>query len=115
KELLRVEPIFRTIQSLLKNRPLYHKVDATMRGHVFCSFLALVLLKEWQARREQRGWTCEWERLKADLDTLQEVTIQATGQPLVIRTQTRDAAGQALQAAGVALGPVVRPIPEEAP
>jgi hypothetical protein len=64
---------------------------------------------------EQRGWVCEWDRLKADLDNLQEVTVQAAGQPFVIRTQTRGVAGQALQAAAVALGPVVRAIPEEAP
>jgi len=114
KELWRVEQIFRTIKSILENRPIYHKVDVTIRGHVFCSFLALVLLKELQARMEQRGWICEWDRLKADLDHLQEVTVQAAGQPFVIRTQTRGAAGQALQAAGVALGPVVRAVSEAA-
>jgi hypothetical protein len=114
KELWRVEQIFRTIKSILENRPIYHKVDATIRGHVFCSFLALVLLKELQARMEQRGWGCEWDRLKADLDHLQEVTVQAAGQPFVIRTQTRGAAGQALQATGVALGPVVRAVSEAA-
>jgi transposase len=115
KELWRVEQIFRTIKSILENRPIYHKVDATIRGHVFCSFLALVLLKELQARLEQRGWSCEWNRLKADLDSLQEVTVPAVGQAFVIRTQTRGAAGQALQAAGVALGPVVRPLAEKLP
>jgi len=113
KELWRVEQLFRTIKSILENRPIYHKVDATIRGHVFCSFLALVLLKELQTRMAQRGWTYEWDRLRADLDSLQEVTIHAQGQPFVIRTQTRGAAGQALQAAGVALGPVVRPLPKE--
>lgn len=115
KELWRVEQIFRTIKSILENRPIYHKVDATIRGHVFCSFLALVLLKELQARLEQRGWNCEWDRLQTDLDALQEVTVQAVGQPFVIRTQTRGAAGQALQAAGVALGPVVRALAEKTP
>jgi hypothetical protein len=113
KELWRVEQIFRTIKTILENRPLYHKVDATIRGHAFCSFLALVLLKELQTRMAQRGWVCEWDRLRADLENLQEVTVLAAGQPFVIRTQTRGAAGQALQAAGVALGPVVRPLPKE--
>jgi len=113
KELWRVEQIFRTIKSILENRPIYHKVDATIRGHVFCSFLALVLLKELQTRMAQRGWASEWDRLRADLESLQEVTVQAQGQPFVIRTQTRGAAGQALQAAGVALGPVIRPLPKE--
>jgi hypothetical protein len=77
--------------------------------------LALVLLKELQAGLEQRGWSCEWDRLKADLDSLQEVTVPATGRPFVIRTQTHGAAGQALQAAGVALVPVVRPLVEKLP
>jgi hypothetical protein len=115
KELWMVEQIFRTMKSILENRPIYHKADATIRGHVFCSFLALVLLKELQARMEQRGWVCEWDRLKADLDNLQEVTVQAAGQPFVIRTQTRGAASQAIQAAGVAVGPVVRSISEAVP
>jgi transposase len=113
KELWRVEQIFRTVKSILENRPIYHKVDATIRGHVFCSFLALVLLKELQTRMAQRGWTYEWDRLRADLDSLQEVTVPAEGQPFVIRTQTRGAAGQALQAAGVALGPAVRALAKE--
>jgi len=113
KELWRVEQIFRTIKSILGNRPIYHKVDATIRGHVFCSFLALVLLKELQTRMERRGWHCEWNRLKADLDTLQEVTVPAAGEPFVIRTQTRGLAGRAIQAVGVALGPAVRAVSEE--
>jgi hypothetical protein len=115
KELWRVEQIFRTIKSILENRPIYHKVDATIRGHVFCSFLALVLLKELQTRMEQRGWICEWDRLKADLDNLQEVTVAAAGEPFVIRTQTRGHAGQALQAVGVALGPTVRAVSKDKP
>jgi transposase len=113
KELWRVEQIFRTVKTILENRPIYHTVDATIRGHVFCSFLALVLLKELQTRMAQRGWPYEWDRLRADLDSLQEVTVHAQGQPFVIRTQTRGVVGQALQAAGVALGPVVRPLPKE--
>ena len=64
---------------MLENRPVYHKVDATIRGHVFCNFLALVLLRELRGRPEQPGWACEWDRLQADLDNLQEVTVQAAG------------------------------------
>jgi len=108
KELWMVEQIFRTIKSILENRPVYHKSDAAIRGHVFCSFLALVLLKQLQSRMEQRGSVTEWDRLKGDLDNLQEVTVKASGQPFVIRTQTRGDAGKAIQAVGLHLGPVVR-------
>ena len=48
KDLLMVENAFRTAKSILEVRPIYHKCDDTIRGHVFCSFLALLLLKELQ-------------------------------------------------------------------
>ena len=43
KQLWTVEAIFRTMKSQLDTRPIFHKTDDTIRGHVFCSFLALVL------------------------------------------------------------------------
>jgi hypothetical protein len=42
KQLWMVEEIFRAAKSLLETRPIFHKCDDTIRGHVFCSFLALV-------------------------------------------------------------------------
>jgi len=108
KELWMVEAVFRCLKSVLETRPIYHKCDDTIRGHVFCSFLALMLLKELQARLEDRGWFCEWERLKNDLDALEEFTVANAGRTFVIRSQVRGDAGKALQAAGVALGPAIR-------
>lgn len=108
KELWMVEGMFRTLKSVLETRPVYHKCDETICGHVFCSFLGLVLLKEFQARMEARGWRVEWEYLKRDLDTLEEMTVINAGRTFVIRRRTRGDAGKALQAAGVALGPTVR-------
>ncbi len=46
KELWQVEQVFREVKSVLETRPVFHKCDETIRGHVFCSFLALVLRKE---------------------------------------------------------------------
>lgn len=103
KELWMVESIFRTIKSILANRPVFHKCDETIRGHVFCSFLALILTKELQSRMAERGWIVEWERLKDDLDDLQEITVRAAGESFVIRSETRGDAGKAVQATGVAL------------
>jgi len=112
KELWMVETIFRTIKSILANRPVFHKCDETIRGHVFCSFLALILMKELQSRMADRGWIAEWERLKDDLDDLEEITVRAAGQSFVIRSETRGDAGKAIAAAGVALGAVIRPLQE---
>lgn len=108
KELLMVEQVFRCIKSILETRPIYHKRTETIRGHVFCSFLALVLLKELQMRMDQRGWQPEWAHVRDDLNELEEFTVATRGQTFIIRSRPEGEAGKAIQATGVALGPVVR-------
>ncbi len=108
KDLLLVESIFRSMKSILETRPIFHKCDDTIRGHVFCSFLALLLIKELESRLEQRGWHVEWRRLLDDLDELQELTIAVDEKTFVVRTAIQGDAGKAIQAAGVALGPSIR-------
>jgi transposase len=46
RHLLAVEDAFKTAKALLATRPIFHKTDAGIRGHVFCTFLALVSRKE---------------------------------------------------------------------
>jgi transposase len=108
KELWMVERLFRSMKSILETRPIYHQCDETIRGHVFCSFLALMLLKQLQARLAARGWQAEWQRLRDDLDALEEITVRTRGRAFVIRSDLQGDAGKAIQAAGVALGSVVR-------
>jgi hypothetical protein len=108
KDLLLVEDAFRTVKSLLETRPIFHQCDDTIRGHVFCSFLALVLLQQLQALLESRGWHVEWEHLRDDLDELQELTLPLGDKTFVIRTPPVGEAGRAIQAVGAALGPSVR-------
>jgi len=108
KDLLMVESAFRSMKSVLETRPIFHKCDDTIRGHVFCSFLALVLFKELQDRMQGRGRPVEWQPLRDDLDELQEMTLRLSGKTFIVRTTTEGNAGKALQAAGVALGPSLR-------
>lgn len=108
KDLLMVEQIFRSMKSILETRPIFHKCDDTIRGHVFCSFLALMLIKELQSRLEHRGWEVEWRHLLDDLDELQELTLVSGEKTFVVRTVLQGEAGKAIQAAGVALGPSIR-------
>ena len=109
KQLWMVEDIFRSMKSLLETRPIYHKRDETIRGHVFCTFLALVLRKELQDRLEQRGWTLEWADLIHDLDRLQEVELQLDGKAYVLRTEVKGSTAKTFQACGVAIPPTLRP------
>ena len=122
KDLWMVEDMIRTTKSILQTRPIYHKCDETIRGHVFCSFLGLVLRKELQDRLASKGWELEWADVLQDLDRLQITTLQTglTGRVMggsqseqrgavcELRSMPQGTAGKALAAAGVALGPTVR-------
>jgi transposase len=108
KELWQVEQVFRDVKSVLDTRPVFHKRDETIRGHVFCSFLALVLRKELDRRLESAGHQFEWAEIKRDLRALQDVLIEDNGRSLLVRTTCAGSCGKVFQAVGVALPPTVR-------
>jgi len=107
KELWRVERLFRDVKSLLSTRPIYHHFDATICGHVFVSFLALILLHELDVRQEHRKEKVEWADIRRDLDALQEITVAQGGKIYRLRTPIKKAATAAFRAAGVAIPPAV--------
>jgi hypothetical protein len=108
KELWQVEQVFRDVKAVLETRPVYHQKDENIRGHVFCSFLALVLRKELDRRLQQAGHCFEWADIKQDLKALQEVEIQDNGKSLALRTQCLGTCGKLFQAVGVAIPPTIR-------
>jgi transposase len=108
KELWMVETMFRTMKSILETRPIYHKCDETIRGHVFCSFLALLLKRALERRLEEKGETWEWTEILRGLDNLQEVEALFQGKRFVLRSQVLGDAHKAFMAAGVALPPTLR-------
>jgi transposase len=103
-----VEDVFRSMKSLLDTRPVYHKCDETIRGHVFCSFLALLLRKELEDRLARKRWKLEWADVVRDLDNLVAMKIEIDGKSFVFRGQTSGVAGKVFQACGVAPPPVLR-------
>jgi transposase len=78
KELWRVEQVLE-VKSVLETRPVYHQRDETIRGHVFCSFLALVLMKELDWDLEEVTYNFEWANIKQDLQALQVVIEEIFG------------------------------------
>jgi hypothetical protein len=108
KQLWTVEAAFRTAKHLLATRPVFHKLDATIRGHVFCSFLALVLKAELEQRIAALGRDGSWSEILADLDSLTETEIVHDGRRFLVRSAPRPAASLAVRAAGVALPPTVQ-------
>ena len=110
KQLWTVEAAFRTAKHLLATRPIFHKLDETIRGHVFCSFLALVLKSELEQRIAALGRDGSWSEIRADLDSLTETEIVHDDRRFLVRSAPRPAASLALRAAGVALPPTVQPL-----
>src|SRR5512142_315289 len=115
KQLSMVEQWFRSCKSLLQTRPIYHKCDETIRGHVFCSFLALVLRQELQARLEERGHEFEWADVIQDLDRLQRVEVEQDGKRFLLRSEVQGTWGKVFQTVGVALPPTVQHVSPMAP
>jgi transposase len=110
KRLLLVEQFFRAAKTMLQSRPIFHHWDATIKGHVFCSFLALLLHQELQSRLKAHGDTCEWGAIRRDLETLAEVQVREGEQWYTLRTALQGVTGKVLQAVGVAVPPPVKPI-----
>ena len=110
KRLWMVEQWFRSSKSLIHTRPIYHHRDATIRGHVFCSFLALVLRQELQARLEKRGHKIEWADVIKDLGQLHTTEVQQDGKRFLLRDDVKGTCGTVFQAAGVALPPTVQQV-----
>ena len=110
KELWQVERIFRDAKSMLETRPVYHQRDETIRGHVFCSFLALVVRKELERRLRSSGHNFEWSDIKQDLSALEEIRLEENNKQFVIRSQCVGTCGKIFQAVGVALPSTIREI-----
>lgn len=108
KELWQVEHVFRDMKSVLDTRPIFHQRDETIRGHVFCSFLSLMLKKELDRRLELAGHHFEWAAVKQDLQALQEITIDDNDTSLIIRSECQGVCGKIFQAVGVAVPPTIR-------
>src|SRR5215207_5793155 len=108
RDLMQVEQLFRSAKALMRTRPIYHSSDAAIRGHVFCSFLALILRKELDERCRRVGFRPEWGDVLRDLDRLQEVAISKDGRQMTLRTPASGIIGPLFKAARIALPANVR-------
>ena len=108
KQLWMVEEMFRTVKTLLETRPIFHKRDETIRGHVFCSFLALLLRKELRDRLEAQGDKFEWAEVLRDLEALQYAEVKSTGKRFLLRSDLGGTTAAVFRAVGVAIPPSVQ-------
>jgi hypothetical protein len=110
-----VEDIFRTAKSIINTRPIFHQRDDTIRGHVFCSFLALLLRKELIDRLAADGRRYEWADIVRDLDQLVQTEVDQGGRRLRLRAAAPGCSGAVFRAVGVALPPMIQIIAQPPP
>jgi transposase len=108
KELWQVERVFRDMKSMLETRPVYHHNDANIVGHVFCSFLALVLRKDLEQRLSDAGHQFEWSDIKQDIKALRQIEIHEGDARFAIRSECKGHCGKIFQAVKVALPPTIK-------
>jgi len=112
RNLLAVEQGFLAAKTLLATRPIFHRTDATIRGHIFCTFLALVLRKELMDRLAARHRALpEWQHVVDDLIDLSEIEVEQDGRRALLRTAPGPTIDPLCRAAGVSLPPVFQELP----
>jgi hypothetical protein len=110
RRLLQVEQVFRAAKAVIETRPIYHRTDAAIRGHVFCSFLAIVLEQALMAHCAAQGLKPERQPLLLDLDRLQETVLTHKDKSWIVRTEASGCTAAVFRALGLALPPRTRPL-----
>jgi hypothetical protein len=112
RNLMAVEDAFKTAKALLATRPIFHKTDAAIRGHVFCSFLAVLLRKELFDRLAAHdNKQLEWQHIVDDLMDLSEVEVEQDGRRARLRTAPGPTIDPICRALGIALPQVFQELP----
>ena len=82
--------------------------DEGFRGHVSCSFLALLLMKELEQRLQEAGIRAERQDVIRDLQRLREAVLEAQGKRFVVRTRAVGHVADIMRCVGARVPPTVR-------
>lgn len=112
RNLQAVEQGFLAAKTLMATRPIFHRTDAGIRGHIFCTFLALVLRKELMDRLTVRRQALpEWQQVIDDLLDLSEIEVEQDGRRALLRTAPGSTVDALCRASGITLPPVFQELP----
>ena len=112
RNLLAVEQSFLAAKTLLATRPVFHRTDAAIRGHIGCTFLALLLRKELLDRlATHRAPMPEWQHIIDDLLDLSVVEVEQDGRRAILRTAPRPSIDPICRAIGLKLPPIFQEMP----
>ena len=112
RNLLAVEQSFLAAKTLLATRPVFHRTDAAIRGHIGCTFLALLLRKELLDRlAAHRAPALQWQTVIDDLFDLSVVEVEQDGRRARLRTAPKPSIDPICRALGLTLPPIFQEMP----
>ena len=79
KNLWQVERAFSDLKNILEVRPVYHRRQKRIKGHIFCNFLALYLKIALQKTLESKNLKFPWGEVTSDLRALRAVKLHLNG------------------------------------
>lgn len=97
KELWQIERLFREIKNTLRIRPVFHRTDMTIKGHIFCGFLGLVLMKELYRRLKDLEEKISFHQIRQDLSALYNVEVFLKGKTFTLRSPFQGVGGRIFQ------------------
>ncbi len=101
-----VDRFFQQARMQLQLGPVYRRREDTIRGHLFCASLALLVKWDLKLLMQQSGINVEWPDLVQDLDSLREIVVEAQGKRFAVRTRPRGAVMSILRSMGIDFSPV---------
>lgn len=113
KSLYQVESLNRCFKDVLVTRPMYHQLARRIKGHVFGSFLAMLMLVSLTKKVEQkldkaRKESIEWKCMVEDLKAVDGIKLALGDVTYLVRTELHGLAHRAFEAAGVRPPPRVQ-------
>lgn len=109
KSLWEVESAFRTLKDVLETGPIFHRKGSHVKGHIFCSYLALCLLIALRKRLRQHSpeKVLSWDDVIRDLRSFRVIKAEFSGKTYIMRTQFKGTAHRCFQAVGLKAPPVL--------
>lgn len=100
-QLMTVQETFRANETIFALHALRGNSDAVLRGHLFCSFLALLMRRELEEKLAKADVSLAWRDLLNDLNSFTEVELRQDERRFLLRTRPQGCTAAALGAIGV--------------
>lgn len=75
-----LEGVFRSLKSELGMRPIYHRLEERVSGHIFITLLAYHLVQTLRAQLKTQGIHDSWQTLRRKMDNQQRVTVSLSSE-----------------------------------